>query len=205
VIYPPVDVAHFAAIKRDPQDFYLFFGQLTAYKRADLAVEAFNRLGKKLVVAGSGEESYCLKKSANSNVEFLGRVSDDKLAELYSTCRALIFPGIEDFGIIPVEAQAAGVPVIAFRGGGALETVVEDETGIFFDEPTADSLMDAVERFEAASFNPATCRANTQRFSAARFRSEISVFCNVTALRGEKEPHRPFLPECRDPARPTSC
>lgn len=205
VIYPPVDVDRFFALERCPQDFYLFFGQLTAYKRADLAVEAFNRLGKKLVVAGSGEESYCLKKSANSNVEFLGRVSDGKLAELYSTCRALIFPGIEDFGIIPVEAQAAGVPVIAFRGGGALETVVEDETGIFFDEPTADSLMDAVERFEAASFNPATCRANTQRFSAARFRSEISVFCNVTALRGEKEPHRPFLPECRDPARPTSC
>jgi len=181
VIYPPVEVERFAGLSRDPRDFYLFFGQLTAYKRADLAVEAFRLSGKKLVVAGAGEE---LKKleTRNSelgtrNISFLGRVSDEKLNELYSQAKALIFPGIEDFGIVPVEAQAAGCPVIAFRAGGALETVKENETGLFFDEPAADSLASAVNRFEQMRFDPSVCRANAGRFSAERFRTEFVDVC----------------------------
>jgi glycosyltransferase involved in cell wall biosynthesis len=173
VIYPPVDTERFSAIERNPQDFYLCFGQLTAYKRADLAIEAFSRTGKRLVIAGSGNESERLKATAGKNVEFLGRVSDDQLDELYSTCRALIFPGIEDFGMVPVEAQAAGAPVIAFRGGGALETIRENKTGIFFDEPSEDSLIEAVNRFEKMQFDPLICRQQAKKFSPDNFRIQF--------------------------------
>jgi glycosyltransferase involved in cell wall biosynthesis len=173
VIYPPVETERFSVIERDPQDFYLFFGQLTAYKRADLAIEAFSRTGKRLVIAGAGDESKRLKASAGNNVEFLGRVSDDQLDELYSTCQALIFPGIEDFGMVPVEAQAAGAPVIAFRGGGALETIRENETGIFFDEQSADSLIEAVNRFEKMQFDPQLCRQQAKKFSPDNFRTQF--------------------------------
>lgn len=194
VIYPPVDVGRFSVLKRNPQDFYLFAGQLTAYKRADLAIEAFLKMGKRLIVAGDGEQldelksriptaegggrSEARQRSGNpeSRISFLGRVSDEKLNELYSTCRALIFPGIEDFGIVPVEAQAAGAPVIAFRAGGALETVVENETGTFFAEPSADSLIKAVERFQLRAFDAAVCRAHAQKFSAERFEAEFRAF-----------------------------
>jgi len=164
VFHPPVDVEHFQTLERDPQDFYLFFGQLTAYKRADLAIEAFNRLGLRLIIAGAGEELEKLEtrnlKLATSNVEFLGRVSDEKRDELYSQAKALIFPGVEDFGIIPVEAQATGCPVIAFAEGGALETVVDGETGVFFAEQTADSLCAAIEKFQAL---PALRERNCQK------------------------------------------
>jgi glycosyltransferase involved in cell wall biosynthesis len=173
VIYPPVNTERFSAIERNPQDFYLFFGQLTAYKRADLAIEAFSRTGKKLVVAGAGNELGRLKTTAGKNVEFLGRVSDEQLDELYSTCRALIFPGIEDFGMVPVEAQAAGAPVIAFRAGGALETIMENETGIFFDEQSADSLIEAVNRFEKMQFDPLICRQQAKKFSPDNFRIQF--------------------------------
>lgn len=176
VIYPPVDTERFVAIKRDPQDFYLFFGQLTAYKRADLAVQAFNRLGKRLVVAGTGECFQGLEKMARPNIEFLGRVSDEQRDKLYAQAKALIFPGIEDFGIIPVEAQAAGCPVIAFGQGGALETVTEKETGLFFEEQTVDSLCDAIQRFEKLEFNGSACRLNVARFSAKHFVEVIHSF-----------------------------
>lgn len=189
VVYPPVDVEHFQTLERDPQEFYLFFGQLTAYKRADLAIEAFNRLGLRLIVAGDGEEFEKLKtlnsELGTRNIEFLGRISDEERDELYSQAKALIFPGIEDFGIIPVEAQAAGCPVIAYGKGGALETVVENETGLFFEEQTADALCAAIQKFhstigrEAGAIATATnevkwptlenmeaaCRENAARFS----------------------------------------
>jgi len=173
VIYPPVDTERFSVIERNPLDFYLCFGQLTAYKRADLAIEAFSRTGKRLVIAGTGDESERLKATAGKNVEFLGRVSDDQVDKLYSTCRALIFPGIEDFGMVPVEAQAAGAPVIAFRAGGALETIRENETGIFFDEQSANSLIEAVNRFEKMRFDPLTCRRQAKKFSPDNFRIQL--------------------------------
>lgn len=165
VLYPPVDVEHFHALERDPQDFYLFFGQLTAYKRADLAVEAFNRLGKRLVVAGTGESFQGLEKMAGPNIELLGRVSVEKRDQLYSQAKALIFPGVEDFGIIPVEAQAAGCPVIAFGEGGALETVIDGQTGVFFAEQTADSLCAAIEKFQTLENMEPACREHATNFS----------------------------------------
>ena len=176
VIYPPVDVERFNALKRDPQEFYLFFGQLTAYKRADLAVQAFNRLGKRLVVAGTGECFQTLEKMAGPNIEFVGRVSDGQRDKLYSQAKALIFPGVEDFGIIPVEAQAAGCPVIAFGQGGAIETVVENETGLFFGGQTVDSLCEAIQRFDKLEFNGSACRINAARFSAEQFVRAIHSF-----------------------------
>lgn len=187
VIYPPVDIENFAGIKRDPKDFYLFFGQLTGYKRADLAIEAMAKLGRKLIVAGSGEQLVELQKVAtrhlppgSQNIEFLGRISDDQRDELYAQSKALIFPGVEDFGIIPVEAQAAGCPVIALGQGGALESVVENQTGVFFREACVESLMDAVIRFESLSFDAATCRNHAKQFSVDRFRAEIlRVYSNA--------------------------
>jgi len=183
VIHPPVDTEHFLKLQRDPQDFYLFFGQLTAYKRADLAIEAFNRLGKRLVVAGDGESFQGLGKlkTLNSelgtlNIEFLGRISDEKRDELYLQAKALIFPGTEDFGIVPLEAQAAGCPVIAFGQGGALETVVENETGLFFENQTVDSLCDAVERFQCLENMEVACRENAKGFSTERFAGQIAAY-----------------------------
>ena len=176
VIHPPVDTDHFCGLRRDEQDFYLFFGQLTAYKRADLAVLAFNRLGKRLVVAGTGEERGALEKIAGPNIEFLGRITDSKRDELYSSARALVFPGVEDFGIVPVEAQAAGCPVIALRAGGALETVIEGRTGTFFGEANEGELCDAIQRFELMEFREENCRENARRFSEDRFREEMRDF-----------------------------
>ena len=147
VIHPPVDIEKFLPIKRQPEDFYLFFGQLTGYKRADLAIEACVSSGRKLVVAGAGAKKKDIRKYGKK-VRFMGKVSDEQAAALFASARALIFPSIEDFGIIPAEAQAAGCPVIAYRGGGALETVNENVTGIFFDRQTPESLIAAMERFE---------------------------------------------------------
>ncbi|MCL2479885.1 MAG: glycosyltransferase [Treponema sp.] len=179
VIYPPVDIEKFLAVKRKPDDFYLFFGQLAGYKRADLAIEACIKSGRKLVVAGSGAKKAEIKKYTESGlVEFKGHVSDDELLELYAAARALIFPGIEDFGIVPVEAQAAGCPVIAYRDGGALETVRENATGIFFDEQNAASLCDAIVRFENAASGGAFAdrkvfNDHVGQFSAQAFREKM--------------------------------
>jgi glycosyltransferase involved in cell wall biosynthesis len=175
VIHPPVDTEHFLKLKRDPQDFYLFFGQLTAYKRAGLAVEAFAELGKKLIVAGAGRIAG-VSPAAPSCIEFPGKISDEKRDELYSQARALIFPGVEDFGIIPVEAQAAGCPVIAFGAGGALETVIDGKTGLFFNEPTVGSLCAAVESFQCLETSEAACRENAARFSKNRFAEQVRAF-----------------------------
>jgi len=150
VVYPPVDVGKFLSVERKPADYYLFFGQLTGYKRADLAIEACIQSGRKLVVAGSGARNKDIKKIVKTGlVTFKGRVSDEEAQELYASAKALLFPGIEDFGIIPVEAQAAGCPVIAYGKGGVLDTVKEGATGIFFDEQTPASLIKALDLFES--------------------------------------------------------
>jgi glycosyltransferase involved in cell wall biosynthesis len=149
IVYPPVAVERFLSVERKPEDFYLFFGQLAGYKRADLAIEACIASGRKLVVAGSGAKKGETRKYEKTGlVTFKGRVSDEEVRELYGRARALLFPGIEDFGIIPVEAQAAGCPVIAFRQGGALDTVKENVTGLFFNEQTPESLIAAMDDFE---------------------------------------------------------
>ncbi len=172
MIYPPVDTEQFQ-LSTTSEDFYLIVSALVPYKRVDLAVEAFNASGKKLIIAGTGPETPKLKAMAKSNIEFLGWQTDEQLAQLYARCRALIFPGVEDFGIVPLEAQASGKPVIAFSQGGALETIVADKTGVFFDEQTPASLQSAVERSALIKFNPAEIRQHALRFSRSNFKQNI--------------------------------
>jgi len=173
VIYPPVDIENFLSLERHPKDFYLFFGQITGYKRADIAIEACVKSGRKLVVAGAGAKKRDIKKAGKTGlVRFTGRISDEEAARLFSEAKALLYPGIEDLGLVPIEAQAAGCPVIAFREGGALDTVKENETGLFFDEQTPESLIAAMERFERAgvTFSQRTVfNEHVRRFSKTAF------------------------------------
>jgi len=180
VIAPPVDTAGFApSAQRD--DYFLIVSRLIPYKRIDLAVTVFNDLGLPLVIAGDGRDRARLQAMAKSNVTFLGRVDDARRAELMARCRAFVFPGLEDFGITPVQAQAAGRPVIAFAGGGALDTVQDGVTGLLFHEQTPQSLATAIRRFDDARFNPATLREFALRFDKQVFKRKLSEFIeNVT-------------------------
>ncbi len=172
IIHPPVDIERFRPFA-EHEDYYLIVSRLVPYKRIDLAVAAFTAMGLPLVVVGDGRDRAALEAEAGPNVRFLGHVPDADLPALLGRCRAFVFPGYEDFGIAPVEAQAAGRPVIAYRAGGALDTVLEGTTGGFFDEPTPESLVAAVQAFDADAVDPVACRQNAERFSARRFRTEI--------------------------------
>ncbi len=177
VIHPPVAINDFTP-QSEIGDYYLMVSELAPYKRVDIAVEAFNRLGKRLVIIGQGSERARLERGAGRNIEFLGSQPFATLKEHYARCRAFIFPGIEDFGITPLEAQASGRPVIGYAEGGLLETASEGETAVFFHEQTAEGLVGAVQRFEetAQNFQPEICRANAKRFGPERFRNEIKAF-----------------------------
>ena len=172
VIYCPVNTKKFY-ISEEVGDYFFMVGRLVSYKRFDLAVKVFNTLGWPLKIAGTGPEMNRLKKMAKPNIEFLGLVSDQKLAGLYSHSRALVFPQEEDFGIVPLEAMASGRPVIAHRSGGAIETISEGETGIFFDEQTEGSLIEALMRFSESEFNPDVCRAQAEKFDISVFQGKI--------------------------------
>ena len=187
VIYPPVDCDFFTLPEEGdrPGDYFLMVSALTPYKRADIAVEAFNRSGRRLVVVGDGPQLRRLKNLARSNVELLGWQSDEAVRGYYRDCRALIFPGEEDFGITPVEAQACGKPVIAYGRGGVLESVIpfpEDGcTGVLFDEAKPESLLGAIDVLEGnlARFNARRIRANALRFNKSRFRDTIRLFAQT--------------------------
>jgi glycosyltransferase involved in cell wall biosynthesis len=176
VVHPPVDVEHFLALEHSPTDFYLVFGRVVPYKRVDLAVAACGRLGRRLKVAGDGRALDAVRKAAQEHdaIEFLGRVADSERDSLLSGARALLFPGEEDFGIVPVEAQAAGVPVIAYGVGGATESVLDGQTGVLFAEQDADSLADAIERFERLDLDEQRVRENALRFGRERFHREMA-------------------------------
>jgi glycosyltransferase involved in cell wall biosynthesis len=188
VVYPPVSVERFAPRAAPPDDFYLMVGGFVPYKREDLALRAFAALGRPLWVAGDGPSRRRLEAAAPANVRFLGRCSDAELADLYARCRALVYPQEEDFGIVPVEAQAAGRPVIAFGRGGATETVIplgagSPPTGVWFEPQTPEALATAVRRFEdeAERFDPAAIRRHAEAFRGERFRAEIAA-CVESAL-----------------------
>lgn len=172
VLYPPV-ATHDFNWDQPREDFDFVLSELTPYKRIDIAVRAYTELGTRLVVVGDGSERKHLEKIAGPNIEFLGRQSFAALRKLMETCRAFVFPGVEDFGITPVEAQAAGAPVIAFRAGGALETVIENKTGLFFDKQSPESLLETIAGFHADDFSPLDCRANAERFSVGHFRQNL--------------------------------
>lgn len=175
VINPPVSVDKFP-VTDGPRSYFLVMSRLVSYKRVELAVEAFTKLGLPLKVAGDGPERERLEQLAGPNIEFLGYVGDDEVARLMNGCLALIFPGEEDFGIVPVEAMAAGRPVIGLGRGGLLETVVDGKTGLFFGEPSAASLIDAVSRFSARDFDPARLSKHAAKFSKERFKKEMEKF-----------------------------
>lgn len=181
VVHPPVDLETYRPAPAEaPQDRervpYLFVSELAPYKRADLAIEACRRLGRPLRVAGSGSEAARLKRGAGAGVEFLGRLPDDEMAALYRGGRALLFPAMEDFGIVPLEAMASGRAVIAYGRGGALDTVRDGETGVLFETQSVEALMAAIERFEREVepvLDPAVPAAQAARFSPQAFRAAI--------------------------------
>jgi glycosyltransferase involved in cell wall biosynthesis len=194
VIYPPVDVGRFNVTERQ-ESYYLIVSALVPYKRIDIAVDAFGAIQKPLKIVGDGPLLRDLQRRARSNIEFLGYVNDASLPELYSGCQALIFPGEEDFGLVPLEAQASGRPVIAYGKGGALETVLPlgselgQPTGIFFQEQTVDGLIAAVRIFERnrRTFVPTAIRQHACRFSRDRFKAQISDY--IETLLRERGTH----------------
>ena len=184
VIYPPADTGYFE-LGKDQDDYFLVVSALVPYKRIDLAVTAFSELGSPLIIVGEGAERKKLMKMARANIKFIDWQSGSELIGYYQRCRALIFPGEEDFGIVPVEAQACGKPVIAFGKGGAIESVKgafpdqdisSSHTGVFFHPQTSEALIQAVRRFESGRFDPERIREHALRFDKGVFRERIREF-----------------------------
>lgn len=186
VVHPPVDLRSFRP-DRPREDFYLFVGEMVPYKRADLAVEACNRLGRRLVVIGGGPLEKNLRSLAGPTVTFLGRQPDAVVAEHCGRCRALLFPGVEDFGILPLEAMASGAPVLALGRGGVLETVRDGETGVFFQEQSAAGLAAAIQDFErrGVRLSAGDIAAHAAAWDAPRFRRAMSALIDE-ALAGAR-------------------
>jgi len=189
VIYPPVRTEFFRPADTPPGDYFLCVSALTPYKRLDVAVDAFTRLGWPLVVVGTGPEAARLRRRAGPTVSFLGWMDDARLRETYARCRAFVFPGEEEFGIAPLEAMATGRPVIAYGRGALTETVVEGVSGLFFHEQSPEALVDALHRFEVSGFSPDKVRAQACRFGERVFRAEMTAF--VAGALGERSGVRP--------------
>ena len=172
VIYPPVNTENFY-ISKKRENYFLMVGRLIAYKRFDIAIQAFNNLGLKLKIIGRGPELKRLKRMAKSNIEFVGRVPDEKLADYYAKCQAFIFPQEEDFGIVAIEAMASGRPLIAYRGGDIPEHMEEGKMGVFFENQTADDLTEAVNKFREMNFNSEYIREKAKKFDKNLFKDRI--------------------------------
>jgi glycosyltransferase involved in cell wall biosynthesis len=180
VIPPPIDVNRFH-MSNEIDDYYLVLSRLMPYKRIDLAIEACKRMSRRLIVIGDGPDRNRLEKLADDRIEFLGR-QPDKIVNYYAArCRALLFPGEEDFGMAPLEANAAGRPVIAYRAGGAVETVEEGVTGVFFDQASSVSLAEAIEKFEGLRFDQYTLRRHAEKFDRTVFTFRVLQFLGSVA------------------------
>jgi glycosyltransferase involved in cell wall biosynthesis len=194
VIYPPVDTEFYTPAPIPREDFYLVVSALAPYKRFDLAIDACRKLGKKLIVIGSGQDAKKLQAAAGPGITFLGWQSDEAIRDHLRRAKALLFPGEEDFGIVPLEAQACGCPVIAFGRGGATETVrglnvASEPTGVFFEEQTPDAVAAAIEEFErnADRFDPRAARRQAVLFRKERFEGELFAYLDgVTGVRVRK-------------------
>ncbi|MCI0381326.1 MAG: glycosyltransferase [Gemmataceae bacterium] len=194
VIHPPVDTEFYTPSHVAREDFYLVLSALAPYKRVDLAVAACAKLGRRLVIIGTGQDEKKLRRLARSNVQFLGWQADDVLRDHLRRCRALLFPGEEDFGIVPVEAQACGAPVIAYGRGGATETVVPlpkhpCPTGVWFEEQTTECLSQAIQEFERHedTFDPAALRRHALQFNSLRFEREIFAYLAAVVAQKSKK------------------
>ncbi|MBI2613613.1 MAG: glycosyltransferase [Candidatus Levybacteria bacterium] len=195
VVYPPVEAFSLLAssvqlgnkkLDADLLDaersYFLIVSRLVPYKKIDLAIKAFNELKLPLKIIGTGSETGSLKRIAKSNIEFLGNLTDKELVGYYRACRALVFPGIEDFGLTILEAQSFGKPVIAFRAGGSLETIIEGKTGIFFNEPNIESLTKAIKQFNNMKFDPKDCIEQASKFSFEMFKKQFMSAINNIAI-----------------------
>lgn len=197
VIYPPVDTDFFTPVSKPSRDYYLIVSALVPYKKVELAVQAFSQIKEKLIIVGDGPLLGKLAGMATSNISFTGWVDDETLRDYYRHCRALIFPGVEDFGIVPVEAQACGRPVIAYAEGGATETIIgaagtaigngNRATGVFFDKQEMQGLIEAIRHFERMDFDPIVIRDNALRFSRQAFLDKFRSFLTdaVSIFRSE--------------------
>ncbi len=188
VIPPPVETARYM-LSPEIDDYFLIISRLIPYKRVDLAIQAFNRLCLPLRIIGEGRDERRLRAMAKPNIRFLGRLSDEEKRAQLARCQALIFPGEEDFGLTPVEAQASGRPVIAYGAGGALSSVIAGQTGVFFYQQTSNALADAVASFRAGAFDPLAIRRHAETFDTAQFAQKMLAFLGekagcITGLRG---------------------
>jgi len=183
VIFPPVATAAFSQQGFvEPEDYYLAAGEFVGYKRFDVAVDAFTQMGKKLLVIGDGEQRKDLEKRAGDKVKFLGRVSFDELKKHFAACQALVFPGEEDFGMIPVEVMAAGRPVIAYGRGGALDTISPGISGHLFQDQSVSGLIEAVKEFEGMTFSPEALRQHSENFGVEPFRRKVTALLNRNGI-----------------------
>jgi glycosyltransferase involved in cell wall biosynthesis len=180
MIHPPVNTNKFkmqnskCKMTMPRSKYFLLVSRLVGYKKIDIVIEAFNQLGLPLKIVGVGKDGERLKRMAAPNIEFLGQLTDHRLLDYYLNSAAVVFPQDEDFGLVPLEAQSCGRPVIAFRGGGALETVIENKTGLFFQPQTAEALIGVIRRFGKMKFNPAECRKSAQKFGVTNFEKQIN-------------------------------
>lgn len=185
VVHAPVDFGRFNRTQQQMGDFYLVVGRQIAYKRTDVVIEAMNRLNKPLKIIGTGPELEKLKAMSKSDkIEFLESPSDEKVTEYFANCKALIFPQEEDFGIVPLEAMAAGKAVIAYGKGGALETVIDGKTGTFFAEQTPESLVEAIQKFEGMRIKPEDCREQAQSFDNSVFKQKMRAVIEKHLIEG---------------------
>jgi glycosyltransferase involved in cell wall biosynthesis len=180
IVYPPSDTAFYYPDSTSPESHFLIVSALVPYKRVELAIDACNRTGARLRIAGDGPERAALERRAGPNVEFLGWMEGEALRSEYRRAAAVILPGEEDFGIVPVEAQACGRPIVALAKGGALETVIDGETGVLVPEPSADAFVDGLERLGRLRLDPARIRANAERFSRERHEAGMTAAIEET-------------------------
>jgi glycosyltransferase involved in cell wall biosynthesis len=179
IIYPPVDTSRFAPCS-EVEDYYLLVGRLVPYRRIDILIEAFNKLKRPLRIAGSGRDRERLEALAGPTIKFLGYVPDEELPTLLAKCRAFMFPGEEDFGIAPLQAMAAGRPVIAYAAGGALETVAHGVTGILFEQQSVEAIIEAVELSDTQAWNSQEIQAHARQFDSEVFKQKMLAFIEET-------------------------
>lgn len=165
IIFPPVEVSRFSVKEGEPEDYFLVVSRLVSYKKIDLAIEACTQSGKRLIVIGDGPDRQRLEQLAGDTITFLGRKSDEDVVRYMQNCKALIFPGIEDFGLTPLEANACGRPIIAYYGGGALDTIIAEQTGLYFEEQSINSLVNTINRFDQYDWDPQYIRQHAEQFS----------------------------------------
>ena len=192
MVYPPVDTEFFTPEPGAGRDYFLLVSRFVPYKRVDLAIEAFNSRDETLLVVGDGPQEKRLKRLAAGNVEFIGGVTDDELRTLYRNCRALVFPGEEDFGLTPVECMACGRPVVAYGRGGTTETVVDGRTGVLFTDHTPSGLDQALDRFARLQLDPADCRDQAKKFDERIFLAKIRAAADY--LTGNHAPEKAPAP-----------